>query len=48
VAQARLLDGIRVSTPEQVFLDLASRLPLVDLVVVGDQLVRRGMVSRKR
>lgn len=47
-AQARLLAGIRVSTPEQVFLDLASQLPLVDLVVVGDHLVRRGTVSRKR
>jgi hypothetical protein len=47
-AQARLLDDIRVSTPEQVFLDLASQLPLVDLVVVGDHLVRRGMVSRER
>lgn len=47
-AQVRLLNGLRVSTPEQTFLDLGALLTLVDLVVVGDHLVRRGMVSRKR
>lgn len=33
--------GIRVSSPEQMFLELAGLLNLVDLVVAGDDLVRR-------
>jgi hypothetical protein len=40
--------GVRVSSPEQVFAELATQLTLVDLVVVGDQLVRRGHVSLGR
>ncbi len=32
--------GLRVSSPEQTFIDLACGLPLVDLVVLGDSLVR--------
>jgi hypothetical protein len=32
--------GIRVSSPEQTFIDLACMLSLVDLVVLGDSLVR--------
>jgi len=32
--------GIRISTPEQTFIDLACVLSLVDLVVLGDSLVR--------
>jgi hypothetical protein len=32
--------GIRVSSPEQTFIDLACVLPLVDLVVLGDSLVK--------
>jgi len=47
-ASVRTIDGVRVSTPEQTFLDLAGQLTLVDLVVVGDHMVRRGLVSRKR
>jgi very-short-patch-repair endonuclease len=45
--QARLLevDGVRVSAPEQVFVELASSLGLVDLVIVGDQMVRTGLVG---
>ncbi|HET7140162.1 MAG TPA: DUF559 domain-containing protein [Arthrobacter sp.] len=35
------LDGIRISTPARTWLDLASILPLEDLVAVGDQLVRQ-------
>ena len=34
------LRGLRVSSPEQVFVELAELLGLVDLVVVGDALVR--------
>jgi hypothetical protein len=47
-ADVRVVDGLRASTPEQTFLDLASLLPLVELVVVGDNMVRRALVSRKR
>ncbi|WP_182379201.1 DUF559 domain-containing protein [Nocardioides sp. WS12] len=39
-----LVDGIRVSAPAQVFVELAGQLSLVDLVVVGDHLVRNGRV----
>lgn len=41
----RWVAGVPVVAPEQVFVDLASVLPLVDLVVVGDHLVRWGLVS---
>lgn len=44
-ATVRLVEGVRVSAPEQVFVELATQLSLVDLVVVGDHLVRRGLVS---
>jgi very-short-patch-repair endonuclease len=47
-AVVRVVEGVRVSAPEQVFLDLASELPLVDLVVVGDHLVRTGLVRLGR
>jgi very-short-patch-repair endonuclease len=36
------VDGVRVSGPHQMFLELGSVLSLVDLVVVGDALVRIG------
>lgn len=36
--------GLRLTTPAQTFLDLAPVLALVDLVVLGDSLVRRGRV----
>ena len=36
----RTVDGLRVSAPAQMFVELASILNLVDLVVVGDNLVR--------
>lgn len=39
------VDGVRVSAPLQLFEELASLLPLVDLVVVGDHLVRRNGVT---
>jgi hypothetical protein len=37
--------GRRVVSPRMLFVQLASSLPLVDLVVVGDHLVRRGLAS---
>jgi hypothetical protein len=37
--------GLRVSSPEQTFIDLATELSLVDLVVLGDSLVRKGRMS---
>ncbi len=40
-----VVDGIRVSTPCWMFLELAEVVGLVDLVVVGDRMVRLGMVS---
>lgn len=40
-----VVDGIRVSSPPQVFVELATLLSLVDLVVVGDHLVRHGWIS---
>jgi len=41
------IDGVRVSSPRQVFLELAPRLSLVDLVVIGDHMVGKGLVDRK-
>ena len=47
-AQAVRFRGIRLSSPEQTFIDLACVLSLVDLVVLGDSLVkaRRTTVDR--
>jgi hypothetical protein len=39
-AQVVRLRGLRVSSPEQTFIDLACVLSLVDLVVLGDSLVK--------
>ena len=39
--EVMVLDEIRISTPARTWLDLASILPLEDLVAVGDQLVRQ-------
>lgn len=36
------MGDVAVSSPEQVFVELATTLPLVDLVVLGDSLVKRG------
>lgn len=38
-------DGVRLSAPEQVFVELAEQLTLVDLVVAGDHMVRVGLVD---
>ena len=37
--------GIRVSTPDELFVELASVVGLVDLVVAGDALVRRRLTT---
>ena len=42
------LRGIRVSHPIRMFVELASMLTLVDLVVVGDALVRLGRIPAAR
>lgn len=49
-ADARVIrrDGLQYSAPAQVFVELAEQLCLVDLVVVGDWLVRRELVTLAR
>jgi hypothetical protein len=42
------IGGIRISTPEQTFIDLGSKLDLVQLVVLGDRLVRRERTTPQR
>lgn len=44
-AQTTQRSGIRVSSYPQMFLELGTLLTLVDLVVVGDNLVRRGLTT---
>nr|WP_218861066.1 hypothetical protein [Nocardioides panzhihuensis] len=39
------VEDVTVSAPSQVFLELATMISLVDLVVVGDHMVRKGMIS---
>lgn len=48
VDEIRLLSGLRISAPHRLFVELASALTLVDLVVVGDWLVRRGHTTPGR
>lgn len=40
--------GLLITTPTDLFLDMATRLSLVDLVVLGDSLVRRGRTTPER
>lgn len=40
--EVRSVDGLRMTSPCQTFVDLAADLDLVDLVVLGDSLVRRN------
>ena len=40
--------GLRTTTPMQTFLDLAQVLTLVDLVVLGDSLVKRGRLTTEQ
>jgi hypothetical protein len=44
-ARVRTVRGIRVSDYAQTFVELAEQLALVDLVVVGDHLVRKGRLT---
>lgn len=37
--------GLRMSSPPQTFLDMARYLDLVDMVVLGDSLIHRGLVD---
>ncbi|HEX4976410.1 MAG TPA: hypothetical protein VFV40_00965, partial [Nocardioides sp.] len=39
------LSGIRLSTPDQLFLEMATLLNLVDLVVLGDDMVARRLTT---
>ena len=41
----RILQGLRVSAPARMFVELAGQLNLIDLVIVGDWLVRHEHVS---
>lgn len=43
-ARVVLVDGVRSSAPAQVFVELGEQLTLVDLVAVGDWMVRRRLV----
>lgn len=47
-SEVTTVGGVRVSTPTQMFIELAPLLSLVDLVVVGDHLVRQGKVSLRQ
>lgn len=47
-ADVRAVAGLRVSAPDRMFVELASFLALVDLVVVGDWLVRRDHTTPER
>lgn len=40
-ADLREIRGLRVSSPERLVVELSSRLSLTELIIVGDQLVRR-------
>jgi hypothetical protein len=47
-SRIRKMGGHRVSAPVQMFVELAGQLTLVDLVVVGDWLVRKNLVTVER
>jgi very-short-patch-repair endonuclease len=46
--EVTVVGGVRVSTPTQMFIELAPLLSLVDLVVVGDHIVRQAKVSLRQ
>lgn len=46
--KAVLHQGIRVTTPEQTFVDMAAYLALVDLVALGDSLVHAKVTTAER
>ena len=43
--RSRVVRGVRVSEPLMLFVEMAGLLSLVDLVVLGDAMVRRGLVT---
>jgi very-short-patch-repair endonuclease len=45
VARTRLVRGVPVSEPRMLFVEMAGLVSLVDLVVLGDAMVRRGLVT---
>jgi len=45
VSEPRIHRGIRMTSPERTICDLARYLDLVELVVLGDRLVRRGVTT---
>jgi hypothetical protein len=47
-AETRRVNGVPAVSPEQLFVDLASQLTLVDLVIVGDHLLRKRLTTRAR
>ena len=44
-AATRMVNGVRVTEPLMLFVEMAEMLTLVDLVVLGDALVRRGFFT---
>lgn len=44
-SRVRVIAGVRVSAPTRLFVELASMLSLVDLVIAGDHLVRKEKVT---
>ena len=44
-ATTRVVNGVRLSEPRMLFVEMASLLGLVDLVVLGDAMARRRMVT---
>lgn len=45
IRSPRLFRGVRVTSPSDTFLDCATLFPLVDQVILGDSLVRRGRIT---
>lgn len=44
-AEIAVVDGVRASTPGDLFVELATVLHLVDLVVVGDRMVKQELLT---
>ncbi|NYE36236.1 hypothetical protein F4692_001340 [Nocardioides cavernae] len=44
-APVRVVEGVVVSAPEMLFVEMAGMLTLVDLVILGDAMVRRRLVT---
>ena len=44
-AEVALVHGVRVSSPGDLFVELATMLHLIDLVVVGDRMVKLGLLT---